>query len=250
MGPLQPGIECSFCSAHPEVSHPHVPLSVARLALTASSWDLPDDVFTEGEVRPKKKAKAKANGAASAASADGDTKKRGAAEVSTLPLPPGHTSRFPDGAFFNSHSRERHLPQSDDSRPRSPLQAKRNGANRLCSPVLPARPASMRPTALALAPNSCGNISWLETFARGTNAYCVEKGSRGRFLCPSALRRVTQSRKIGKKREKIETAKTFAGTSNSDHSARRAFPLRRFSMPSREEEGAGTRFGTLGRGYR
>lgn len=51
------------------------------------SWDLPDDVFTEGEVRPKKKAKAKANGTVSAASADGDNKKRGAAEVSTPPLP-------------------------------------------------------------------------------------------------------------------------------------------------------------------
>ena len=54
--------------------------------LTMSSWDLPDDVFTEGEVRPKKKTgKPKANGAASAAAAE-DTKKRAAAEVSSDPL--------------------------------------------------------------------------------------------------------------------------------------------------------------------
>lgn len=56
--------------------------------LTRGSWDLPDDVFAEGEVKPKKKtAKAKANGAASTAAADADTKKRAAAEVSRDPLP-------------------------------------------------------------------------------------------------------------------------------------------------------------------
>ena len=55
--------------------------------LTTSSWDLPDDVFAEGEVKPKKKsAKTKANGAASAAAADGDSKKRAAAEVSPSTL--------------------------------------------------------------------------------------------------------------------------------------------------------------------
>ena len=54
-----------------------------RQSLTTTSWDLPDDVFAEGEVKPKKKsAKAKANGAANAANTDGDSKKRTAAEVS------------------------------------------------------------------------------------------------------------------------------------------------------------------------
>ena len=66
--------------------------SLIRQRLTASSWDLPDDVFSEGEVKPKKKsAKAKANGASNAANADGDSKKRAAAEVSLSHLTPEAT---------------------------------------------------------------------------------------------------------------------------------------------------------------
>lgn len=177
MGPLQPGIECSFCSTHSEVGRLCVRLSVIGLALTIRSWDLPDDVFTEGEVRPKKKAKAKANGSASTASADGDNKKRGAAEVSTHTPPALEVIRF---GFLTMSSL---ILTAGNGTSRKATTAylgrrcrlKRNEANRLRSPVLPTCPALMRPTAPALGANSCGNISWFETLALGTNAYCVDK---------------------------------------------------------------------------
>ena len=103
---------------------------------------------------------------------------------------------------------------------------KRNEASRVCSPILPARTASLRPAMLALGANSCGNISWLETLARGTNAYCVEKGTSGTFLCPSAVfprdGRIKKNRK--KKNEKNQKRqKHLRGVSNSDLSARLTF---------------------------
>lgn len=80
---------------------------------------------------------------------------------------------------------------------------KRNEAYRLRSPVLPTCPALMRLTALALGANSCGNVSWFETLARGTNAYCRQKDLGNVFRVPQFYFRVTDaSRKTGKKNEK------------------------------------------------
>lgn len=94
MGPFQPGIECSLCPAYPEVGH-NLCVQIHQ-PLTMSSWELPDDVFSEGEVKPKKKsAKAKANGGASGTAADGDSKKRAAAEVSTRSRSRRRTVRYP-----------------------------------------------------------------------------------------------------------------------------------------------------------
>lgn len=94
MGPIQPGIECSFCPAYSEVGYSLV--VQIHQPLTTNSWDLPEDVFAEGEIKPKKKsAKPKANGTASAAAADADSKKRAAAEVS-----PGTLFRRSCGLVF------------------------------------------------------------------------------------------------------------------------------------------------------
>lgn len=106
---------------------------------------------------------------------------------------------------------------------------KRNEASRVCSPILPARTASLRPAMLALGANSCGNISWLETLARGTNAYCVEKGTSGTFLCPSAVfprdGRIKKNRK--KKTRKIRNGKNICG-----ELVTRISPLASPSVPS------------------